>query len=317
MKKYETLKAIVILQAVSMIALAGFVIWHMWPNAGDDEAILPAHDLSKANAEDEVVAVIAEQKITKKQLVDELLLLHGDETLQSMLEHYAIQFASKEYNIVVTKQEVHEQLTILAEHYDSVEQYIKLMTEQVGILPSKLYQNIENELLLTKIAIKDISVSDEEVQAYLADHPNAFASHYALGLEWIVLDNNEQAHELLDRIADGESFQALAIAYSLDDYTSANGGKLGLIDEDDPFYPKVLRETASALEVGSVAGPIRLEKGYAIVKLVEKKVVKYIEQNDREQLVRQQLALNQADSLDQVLQRLINQYGSAIKKQNL
>jgi len=317
MKKYETLKAIVILQAVSMIALAGFVIWYLWPSTTDDEAVSPTQDQNKANAEDEVVAVIGGQKITRQQLLDELLLLHGDETLQNMLEHLAIQLAAKEYNIYVSDKEIHEQLEIRAEHYESVEQYLKVMTEQVGILPAKLYQDIEDELLLIKIAIKDIKISDKDIQAYLDERPDSYTSRYTFGLEWIVVDELTLANDLLQKLEQGESFNVLAQQYSTDQYTASNGGKLGFIEEEDSFYPKQLREAATSLEVGSVAGPILLDQGYVLIKLVEKRAVKYIDPERREKLVRQQLALEQADSLDDVLTRLVTKYGSLIKKQKL
>lgn len=317
MKKYETLKAVVILQAVSMIALAGFVIWYLWPQSNDNEAQLPTQDLSKANAEDEVVAVIAEHNITKQQLVDELLLLYGNQTLQNILEHYAIQLAAQDNNIIVTEAEVEEQLAIRAQHYDSVEQYVQVMTEQVGILPDRLYQDIEDELLLQKIAIKDIFITDGEIEAYLADYPDFYANRYALGLEWIVVEDQELAKKLLNRIQAGEAFNMLAAQYSIDEYTAESGGKLGLIDEDDIFYPEAIRAAARRLEVGSVTGPIIVDNGYALIKLVEKRVVHAVTEQQRVELARKQLALEKADSLDQLLQRLTNAYGSLITKQKL
>lgn len=317
MKKYETLKAIVILQAVSMIALAGFVVWYLWPSTKDDEVISPIHDLSKANAEDEVVAVIAEQNITKQQLVDELLLSYGDQTLQNMLEHYAIQYASEEYNIDLTEQEIQDELAIRANHYESVEQYMKVMTEQVGILPQKLYQDIKDELLLTKIAIKDITISDDEVMAYIVKNPESHANRYTLGVEWILVDNEQEAVELLSQLEEGASFGSLALNYSIDEYTANNGGKMGLIDADDELYPEQLRQAALALNVGSVAGPIAIEDNFAIIRVTEKRMIKHVSDDQRRKLVREQLALEQADSLEQVLQRLVNRYNSLIKKQNL
>lgn len=317
MKKYETLKAIVILQAVSMIALAGFVIWYLWPSPKNDEAISPIHDLSKANAEDEVVAVIAEQNITRQQLVDELLLNYGDQTLQSMLEHYAIQYASEEYNIVVTEQEIQDELASRADHYESIDAYMKVMTEQVGILPDKLFKDIKDELLLAKIAIKDISVSDDEVIAYIADHPEAYANRYTLGIEWILVEDEQEAAKLLSHLQEGASFANLALNYSVDEYTASHGGKMGLVDADDELYPKELREAALALNVGSMAGPIAVEDKFAIIHLTEKRLIKQVSEEQRMRLVREQLALAQADSLEQVLQRLVNRYHSLIKKQNL
>lgn len=317
MKKYETLKVIVILQAVSMIALAGFTIWSLWPSSKYEQTKNHSsliQDSSKANAADEVVAVIADRNITRQQLIDELLKHYGDQTLEQMLEHYAIQLATEEYQIIVTEQEIEEAIQEQAAGYESVEQYMQVMNEQLGLSSAQVYMKVKDELLLEQIAIKDIEVTEQEKQQFIDEHEELLQDKALLGISWIVVDTIEKANQLLQLLAEGESFEELAKIHSIDSFTAANGGKLGLIEQGDPFYTKEMLELASTLQVGDIAGPIQVDAGYCIFYLTDKQMANGRNEEQIERYVYKHVALSKAEPLPTVLSQLLNQYESKIKK---
>ena len=317
MRKYETLKVIVILQAVSMIALAGFTIWSLWPSSESNEADHHSslmQDSSKANAADEVVAVIADQKITRQQLIEELMKLYGDRILEQMLEHYAIQIASKEYQITVTDNELEEAVRERAAGYESVEQYLQVMKDQLGLSQAQIYTQVTDELLLEKIAIKDIEVSEQEIKQYIHEHEEIFKARSRLGLSWIVVETIDKANQLMQLIGKGDSFSELAVKHSTDSFTASNGGKLGMIEQDDPFYSQSMLELASSLQVGDVAGPIEVDEGLAIIYLTDRQTEKAMDKHEIERYAHKQVALLKAEPLNDVLNKLLSQYKSGIKK---
>jgi len=76
------------------------------------------------------------------------------------------------------------------------------------------------------------------------------------------------AYEIRDRIAAGESFEALAREYSDDPDTRENGGYVGEIEVDalDTAY----RNALAGLEPGEVSDVVRTGRGFQIVKLVSR-----------------------------------------------
>ena len=77
-----------------------------------------------------------------------------------------------------------------------------------------------------------------------------------------------RANEVMDRLAAGESFEALAREYSNDLDTRENGGYVGEIEVDalDTAY----RNALAGLQPGEVSDVVRTPRGFQIVKLVSR-----------------------------------------------
>jgi parvulin-like peptidyl-prolyl isomerase len=85
----------------------------------------------------------------------------------------------------------------------------------------------------------------------------------------MVLERERQAKALLARAQSGEDFAKLAREYSEDAGTRGEGGDLGYIGRD--ILPKPLEELVFAMRVGDVRGPVRADRGFHIIKLVDKR----------------------------------------------
>ena len=77
----------------------------------------------------------------------------------------------------------------------------------------------------------------------------------------------EQARDIEGQLRDGADFAALARKLSSDSGTAENGGDLGFVESGT--LPKELEQAVSALEVGSITGPVLTNYGYHIAKLTE------------------------------------------------
>jgi hypothetical protein len=92
------------------------------------------------------------------------------------------------------------------------------------------------------------------------------ASSAAVTLQIIVVESSEQAHRILDRLNQGESFSALAKMESIDS-TADEGGRMGSIS---PFALRPeLRDALRAVAPGQVSSVVQIPTGYAILKVVE------------------------------------------------
>jgi len=313
MKKYNWLKMAVIVQAIGMTALAVVVMVHYIPYLAANNKDGDANQLqSEKPSEDEVVAVIADKEIYQQQLVDELLELYGNQTLEQMLVHEAIRMSAEEKGITLTADELSRALAETIEGYESEEQYFEMMNTQFGMSHKRVMADIEDDALLIKIATHDIEVSEESIQQYLAEHNSD--PKVKLSLSWILSDTYEHANEIVEQLSQGADFAQMAEQYSLDPYSASQGGNLGEVESDDPFFDAELLLEAAKLDVGSIAGPIALSDGYAIVQLLGKKTEIIKSPEEQREWARQQLALEQVGSLAEFKQQLLNHYVTVIRK---
>src|SRR5690606_38018199 len=131
------------------------------------------------------------------------------------------------------------------------------------------------ELRRSDIA-EQIEVSEDELRAYYEQQRERFrspeerrASHILIAPESGESDDDARARaeELLARIRDGEDFAALAAEHSDDPGSAASGGGRGWIGRGslDPAF----EETLYSLELGEVAGPVRTDFGWHIIRFDE------------------------------------------------
>lgn len=84
----------------------------------------------------------------------------------------------------------------------------------------------------------------------------------------ILVNSEEEAKQIAERIAKGESFEELAKQYSLDG-SKEFGGDLGFFTAAE-MVPE-FSTTAFALEVGAVSAPVKTEFGWHLIKLEDRR----------------------------------------------
>jgi len=84
-----------------------------------------------------------------------------------------------------------------------------------------------------------------------------------------VLEREKLAKSLLARAQGGEDFVKLAKEYSEDAGTRAEGGDLGFIGRD--ILPKPMEELVFSMRVGDIRGPVRADRGFHVIKLLDKR----------------------------------------------
>jgi peptidyl-prolyl cis-trans isomerase SurA len=125
-----------------------------------------------------------------------------------------------------------------------------------------------------------VTVSDADVQNYYdghmksGDHIQVRASHIFVaipdGADAVTLKAKEKfAHDLLDRAKGGEDFAKLAKEFSQDPATRDEGGDLGYFGRD--MLPKPIEEMVFSMKIGEVRGPVRADRGFHVIKLVDRR----------------------------------------------
>jgi peptidyl-prolyl cis-trans isomerase SurA len=196
---------------------------------------------------------------------------------------------------LILQQAVDLKLTITSEQVDSSIEEIKkqnnITDEQLrealkgqGMTMATYRADLKRQLLryrVLNISVGSrVSISDEEVKAYYDRHMKTGgnlqvrASHIFVAIPEnadaaTVKEKQEQAQKLLERAQAGEDFAKLAKQYSDDPATRAEGGDLGTFGKD--ILPKAIEEMVFSMRVGEIRGPVRADRGFHVMKLIERK----------------------------------------------
>jgi parvulin-like peptidyl-prolyl isomerase len=82
----------------------------------------------------------------------------------------------------------------------------------------------------------------------------------------ILVTNEAQAKEILEKLSKGEKFANLAQQYSIDG-SARNGGDLGVFGRG--VMVREFEKAAFSLEKGQVSGIVKTQFGYHIIKRLE------------------------------------------------
>jgi len=300
---------------LALAGIAGLAVWTAiregWLGTAHPDDAAPSEPASEETAE-KVVGRVGGVEITREQLTRDLLDRYGEQALRDMLVRIAAGKEADALGITVTEEEVSRELAVMAQGYDSEEQFYRTMKEQLGLDRDRLRQETRYQLLLEKLAMASVSVTEDEIRRYWEAHAEEFAPREQLRISRIVLADREEAEQILDLLEQGEDFAELAGFFSLDGFTASAGGDLGWVTRDDPFVPKAVLEAAAGLETGSVIGPVKTENGFEVVMLTGRRTIPAPDPLETREEIRRRLALGKAPSLRELEETLLAKYGAEV-----
>lgn len=140
-----------------------------------------------------------------------------------------------------------------SEYWQALDEYLSAY-EEYGVTEGTILSMIEAQLY------------QQELFDYLSAEvdPNEHQVH----ARHILVADRETAEDLLARLEDGESWEDLALEYSLDTSNSSNGGDLGWFSKGDMVQP--FNDAAFTGEVGSIVGPVETTFGFHLIEILER-----------------------------------------------
>ncbi len=157
-----------------------------------------------------------------------------------------------------------------------------------GLSVSAFRDQLRNQLMINRLRERDVDnrarISDADVAQYIQSQQagKPMASYpIDINLATILIavpeNSSEQeatelkikAQQIVQRVKRGESFAALAQAYSEAADKGANGGEMGLRPTDR--YPTLFIDSTQNLNKGDVSEPVRSGAGFHILKVLDKK----------------------------------------------
>ncbi len=131
-----------------------------------------------------------------------------------------------------------------------------------------LRRDLMTRTLLQEEIGNKVKLEEKDIQEYFQAHPEEFSGDQ-IRVRHILVRTEDEAKQVLDRLAKNERFENLAKALSQDSATAAKGGDLDYLKREQ-LFPDFAR-AAFELKVGEVSGVVRTPFGYHIIKLVDRK----------------------------------------------
>lgn len=232
-----------------------------------------------SNPGDEVVVSTNVGDITQEEFYNSIKEIAGDQLLQQVVIEKILNDKYK-----VTEDEVEEELKTVKEQYG---ENFEAVLAQSNLTEEMLKTNIHFSLLQQK-AVKDVEVTDEEIQKHYDQ------ASQELNARHILVEDEALAKELVEKLKAGEDFAKLAKENSVDTGTAEKGGELGWFTVGK-MVPE-FNDAAYALEIDEISEPVKSDYGYHIIQVSEKRDVKdYGKLEDKKEEIRETIAATKGD----------------------
>ncbi len=153
-----------------------------------------------------------------------------------------------------------------------------------------------SEVLMNSYA-DSITITDVEMKKFISEEKN-IPSSSQVNIREILAENIYEAENILKELNDGKDFELLAKIYSQREWTKQSNGEWGFFN---PTMAGEIGRIAAGMDIGQIYGPIIVNEGYSMFKLIDKRnqigIQNKILDKDSLKLMRVKLALSKMDNL--------------------
>lgn len=250
------------------------------------------------------VAVVGNLVITEGDWTRELKNEYGQLVLNKMIDRQVVLQQAEKNGITITDQELESEMQKINDQFADRDQVLEDIKRETGLEMEEWKEELRHYLLLEKIAIMDIDISEQEIFRYYEANRQKYNQPPLARISAIYSKNKAESEQVLQELKNGADFQTLAKERSIEIYSAASGGDVGWISLLGGDIDQEISEQALLLKEGEVSPPIALETGYAVIKLMKKKEAVILNFDDVKPEIKRELALNQVGSLEHVLEKL-------------
>ncbi|HVZ85441.1 MAG TPA: peptidylprolyl isomerase [Polyangia bacterium] len=264
---------------------------------------LAAPGVARARIVERVAAVVGDQLVLASEVEEHVAPLMADvnripdpdkraaraaalrrEVLERLIDDELILQQATELKLSISSEQVDASIEEIKKQNNLDDDQLREALRQQGMTMAAYRADLRRQLLrfrVLNIAVGSrVNISDDEVKSYYDRHMKSGtnvevrASHVFVAIPdgadaTVVKEKQAQAQKILERAQAGEDFAKLARETSDDAATRADGGDLGYFGKD--MLPKAIEELVFSMKVGEVRGPIRVDRGFHVIKLVDRK----------------------------------------------
>jgi len=241
---------------------------------------------------DKAAATVNGQKITEPELktrLEQVAVMYGydlagdqakefavyleEQVLSSLIEEKVVLQAAKERKMTVKKEEIQAELDKIRAQFADDKGYQDFLVER-KFTEKDLLTYMENQLILNKLfeeETKDITSTAVDIKKYYDENKDEFYVPEQIKASNIVVETEEAAKAVIERLDKGEDFGDLAVELSIDPTAKDNRGDIGFFDRDAGLVDE-FKDAAFALKVGQYTKTsVKSQFGYHIILVTDQK----------------------------------------------
>lgn len=169
-------------------------------------------------------------------------------------------------SIEVTQEEIDNEINLYIQNLGSQEEFSRYLS-LLGVSKEVFEENIVNSIKNQKhkeYVENNAEITEEEKTAYYEQNKDNLDY---VNARHILVESQETAQSIVDRLKAGEDFVALSNEFSIDEAAKSNNGDLGKVTRAN-FDPDFV-DAAYALEAGKISDPVETQFGYHIIEVTE------------------------------------------------
>lgn len=231
-------------------------------------------------------ATVNGENISKDDLNEALMSQYGNSVLDTLISDQIVLQEMDKEKVTVTEEEVAEEMDAYMEQYGGEEAFKEVIDEN-GVSYDSIEHNIEIYVGSKKLITPRIEITDDEMETYFEENKDSLAQAEEIEASHILVEDEDTAKEVKQKLDDGDDFAELAASYSTDEANKDNGGKLGYFGEGEMV--EAFEKVAFAMKVEEVSDPVKTEYGYHIIKVTDHKESKAANYEDAKAEIKETL----------------------------
>lgn len=228
---------------------------------------------------DSPVAVVNDRTITWGALQGLLISSHGLSALQQLILLTLAEDLAEAEKVTVTDADVQAEYdralgNIVPERDEAGRRLergqrqaqLQRLLEDRAVSQEEFRLNMRVNALLRKVAEGHVQAGEADVQA---EYKLRYGER--VQIRHIQMPTLREINEVVQHLAEGEDFAAVARAYSKNMLTGPDGGLLPAFTYVDATVPAALREAAFRLQPGQTSKAIKVEGEYHVIKMEQRR----------------------------------------------
>jgi len=219
--------------------------------------------LNGCSAISKPAAIVNGEKISKEEVDQQLEKMYGKETLELLIGKKLIKQKAAKEGITVGPKDVDDRFEMIK----IMDPFFEIKLKSSNLSADDIKKDLDIPLYLEKLVLKGATEKDQkELYDRMKDQLALVRARY------IIANTESQAKEMLAELNKGTDFAKVA-EKSIDPDTNTKGGDLGLMTRQAMMVkltPEIVT-VAFSQEPGKISKILKTQRGYAIVKVEEKK----------------------------------------------
>lgn len=208
--------------------------------------------------------------------------------LRQAIDRQLVLSEAQRLGVTLTPNEVEDALADYRRDYPAGG-FEEMLAEQ-GFTPQQWRQELAARLLMEKVITRAVyalvGVSDDEIQAFYAEHRAEFDRPERVRARQILVADAGEARAALNRLQAGESFAEVARAVSQSP-DAEQGGDLGFFPAGE--MPPEFDEVVFSLPKGEVSSPVKSDYGVHLFLVEERRPAQRMSLEEATPMIRSQL----------------------------